>query len=59
MKDLKKYTDNVTDSMADFFAEMMKDSSYRDMVQAEKAKLTRKTARTLREKSTVLGRHPK
>lgn len=39
MKDLKKYAEGVTDDLDDFFAEMMKDSTYRNGVNAEKAKL--------------------
>ncbi|MBU9789426.1 helix-turn-helix domain-containing protein [Lentilactobacillus sp. G22-6] len=39
MKDLEKYTRDVTDDMDSFFAEMMKDSSYRNGVNAEKNKL--------------------
>lgn len=39
MKNLEKYTQDVTDDMDCFFAEMMQGSSYRNGVSAEKNKL--------------------
>ncbi|WP_428898591.1 hypothetical protein [Lentilactobacillus otakiensis] len=39
MKNLEKYTHDVTDDMDAFFADMMQDSSYRNEVNAEKHKL--------------------
>lgn len=39
IKNLEKYTHDVTDDMDAFFADMMQDSSYRNGVNAKKHKL--------------------